>query len=86
MRDRRVYRYRFEARVHNFAQLLPGYMHMRFSETMLVSRERAPNDDVLECRDNFYVYLKPYDAEDAAILKRTRFAGKPSVWTPMPPH
>jgi putative ABC transport system ATP-binding protein/macrolide transport system ATP-binding/permease protein/lipoprotein-releasing system ATP-binding protein len=81
-----LYRYRFEARVRGFAQLLPGYMHVRFSETMLVSPQRVPKDDVFERRDNYYVYLKPYDVADATILKRTKFAGKPPVWIPMPPH
>jgi putative ABC transport system ATP-binding protein/macrolide transport system ATP-binding/permease protein/lipoprotein-releasing system ATP-binding protein len=81
-----VYRYRFDARVKSFAQLLPGYMHVRFSESMLVSPQRVPKDDVFERRDNYYVYLKPHDADDATILKRTKFAGKPPVWIPMPPH
>jgi putative ABC transport system ATP-binding protein/macrolide transport system ATP-binding/permease protein/lipoprotein-releasing system ATP-binding protein len=83
---RHVYRYRFDARVKSFAQLLPGYMHVRFSESMLVSPRRVPKDDIFERRDNYYVYLKPYDAADATILKRTKFAGKPPVWIPMPPH
>jgi putative ABC transport system ATP-binding protein/macrolide transport system ATP-binding/permease protein/lipoprotein-releasing system ATP-binding protein len=81
-----VYRYRFDARVKSFAQLLPGYMHVRFSESMLVSPQREPKDDVFERRDNYYVYLKPYDADDVMILQRTKFAGRPPVWIPMPPH
>ena len=81
-----VYRYRFDARVKSFAQLLPGYMHVRFSESMLVSPRREPRDDVFERRDNYYVYLKPYDADDATILQRTKFAGRPPVWIRMPPH
>ena len=32
-----IYRYLFEARVRNFTQLLPNYMHVRFADTMLVS-------------------------------------------------
>src|SRR6516162_9658597 len=81
-----VYRYRFDARLKSFAELLPGYMHVRFSDSMLVSPQQAPKDDVFERRDNYYVYLKPYDVADATILKRTKFAGKPPVWIPMPPH
>jgi hypothetical protein len=30
--------------------------------------------------------LKPFDVADDTILKRTKFAGKPPVWIPMPPH
>jgi hypothetical protein len=36
--------------------------------------------------DNYYVYLKPHDANDAAILRKMKFPGKPPVWIPMPPH
>jgi ABC-type lipoprotein export system ATPase subunit len=81
-----TYRYVFEARVGNFAQLFPNYMHVRFSDTMLVSANRSPRDDVFERKDNYYVYLKPFDIADDTILKRMKFAGKPPVWIPMPPH
>jgi len=81
-----IYHYQFDARVKDFAQLLPDYMHVRFSDTMLVSPESVPKDDVFERRDNYYVYLKPFDIADDVILKRTKFAGKPPVWIPMPPH
>src|SRR5262249_15974535 len=39
-----TYRYIFDARVRNFTQLLPSYMHVRFSDTMLVSASGAPED------------------------------------------
>jgi putative ABC transport system ATP-binding protein/macrolide transport system ATP-binding/permease protein/lipoprotein-releasing system ATP-binding protein len=81
-----TYRYIFDARVRDFTQLLPSYMHVRFSDTMLVSASREPNDSVFERKDNYYVYLKPFDIADDAILKRTKFTGKPPVWIPMPPH
>jgi hypothetical protein len=53
---------------------------------MLVSPSRAPKDDVFERRDNYFVYLKPSDVSDDVILKKMKFAGKPPVWIPMPPH
>jgi putative ABC transport system ATP-binding protein/macrolide transport system ATP-binding/permease protein/lipoprotein-releasing system ATP-binding protein len=81
-----VYRYVFDARVGEFTQLLPNYMHVRFSDTMLVSPSSRPKDDVFERKDNYYVYLKPFDVADDAILKRLKFPGKPPVWIPMPPH
>ena len=81
-----TYRYIFDARVRDFTQLLPSYMHVRFSDTMLVSASGAPEDSVFERKDNYYVYLKPFDIADDAILKRTKFTGKPPVWIPMPPH
>ena len=84
--DRQTYRYVFDARVRDFAQLLPNYMHVRFSGTMLVSPSSMPKEDVFERKDNYYVYLKPFDVADDVVLKRMRFSGKPPVWIPMPPH
>jgi len=83
---RQTYRYLFDASLRDFAQLLPNYMHVRFSGTMLVSPSSAPKDDVFERKENYYVYLKPFDVADEVVLKRMRFAGKPPVWIPMPPH
>jgi hypothetical protein len=83
---RHVYQYVFDARVRSFAQLLPNYMHVRFSDAMLVSPSSTPKDDVFERRDNYYVYLKPSDVTDETILKKMKFSGKPPVWIPMPPH
>ena len=84
--DRQTYRYLFDARVRDFTQLLPNYMHVRFAGTMLISPSSLPKDDVFERKDNYYVYLKPFDVADDVVLKRMRFAGKPPVWIPMPPH
>jgi ABC-type lipoprotein export system ATPase subunit len=81
-----IYRYVFDARVSGFTQLLPNYMHVRFSDTMLVSPSSAPSDDVFERKDNYYVYLKPFDVADDVVLRRLKFPGKPPVWIPMPPH
>ena len=83
---RQTYRYVFDARVRDFTQLLPNYMHVRFSGTMLVSPSSMPKDDVFERKDNYYVYLKPFDVADEVVLKRMRFPGKPPVWIPMPAH
>ena len=83
---KQTYRYRFDARVRDFAQLLPNYMHVRFSSTMLVSPSSRPNGDVFERKDNYYVYLKPFDVADEIVLRRMRFSDKPPVWIPMPPH
>jgi ABC-type lipoprotein export system ATPase subunit len=83
---KQTYRYLFDARVRDFAQLLPNYMHVRFSGTMLVSPSSMPQDDVFERKDNYYVYLKPFDVTDEAVARRMRFSGKPPVWIPMPPH
>jgi putative ABC transport system ATP-binding protein/macrolide transport system ATP-binding/permease protein/lipoprotein-releasing system ATP-binding protein len=78
--------YVLKPNVHEFEQLLPYYMHVRFSVEMLVSPSSQPKDDLIERSDNYYVYLKPHDADDAAILSKLKFPGKPPIWIPMPPH
>ena len=80
------FEYLFAAEVPKFEELMPGYMHVRFSSTLLVGRGSNPADGLYERNDDYYVYLKPHGADDAAILKRTRYPGKPPVWIPMPPH
>jgi putative ABC transport system ATP-binding protein/macrolide transport system ATP-binding/permease protein/lipoprotein-releasing system ATP-binding protein len=80
-----TYRHLFDARLRDFTQLLPNYMHVRFSSTMLISPSSMPKDDVFERKDNYYVYLKPFDVADEVVLKRMRFPGKPPVWIPCPP-
>jgi putative ABC transport system ATP-binding protein/macrolide transport system ATP-binding/permease protein/lipoprotein-releasing system ATP-binding protein len=83
---KQTYRYVLDAQVSHFTQLLPNYMHVRFSGTMLVSPSSIPRDDIVEGKNNYYVYLKPFDVADEVVLKRMRFSGKPPVWIPMPPH
>jgi len=83
---KQVYRYLLQADVRDFAQLLPYYMHVRISNDMLISPRSEPRDDLVERNDNYYVYLKPHGADDAAILSKLKFPGTPPVWIPMPPH
>jgi putative ABC transport system ATP-binding protein/macrolide transport system ATP-binding/permease protein/lipoprotein-releasing system ATP-binding protein len=83
---RQKFRYILRPGLKRFEELLPGYMHVRFTNAMLVSKEREPEDDLVERVDNYYVYLKPQGADDAAILRKMKFPGKPPVWIPMPPH
>ncbi len=87
LEGKQVYRYVFDVQIKEFAQLLPHYMHVRFSGSMLASSSSAiPNEEVFERKDNYYVYLKPFDVADALVLQRMKFSGKPPVWIPMPPH
>lgn len=84
--EKHPFRFRFTPDVKTFEQILPGYMHVRFSNAMLVSRSAEPRGDLVERLDDYYIYLKPSDADDAAILSKTKFPGKPPLWIPMPPH
>lgn len=82
----KIYQYSMEPETSGFAELLPYYMHIRMSNDILVSPSSQPKTDLIERSDNYYVYLKPHDADDAQILKKMKFPGKPPVWIPMPPH
>lgn len=76
----------FQADVDNWAELMPGYMHVRIESNMLISRSSEPKDDLVERANRFYIYLKPQDADDAAIKRRMNFPGAPPIFIPMPPH
>lgn len=83
---RQLYQFVLELRIEKFTELLPHYMHVRFSNDMLVSPQNAPKDELFERNDNYFVYLKPDGVDDATILKDVRFAGAPPLWIWMPPH
>ena len=83
---RQLYRFTLEARFEKFAQLLPHYMHVRFTNSMLVSPAGTPTDELFQRNDSYFVYLKPDNVDDATILKDVRFPGPPPLWIWMPPH
>jgi len=76
----------FTPDVTGFAELIPGYMHVRIQTDMLISRSAQPGNDIVERRTPFYVYLKPHGANDAEIKARGKMSGTPPVFIPMPPH
>jgi hypothetical protein len=76
----------FTPQVANWAELIPGYMHVRIQDDMLVSQKAQPGDDVVERRTPFYIYLKPHSARDEDIKARGKMSGVPPVFIPMPPH
>jgi putative ABC transport system ATP-binding protein/macrolide transport system ATP-binding/permease protein/lipoprotein-releasing system ATP-binding protein len=83
---RQLYKFVLELRVEKFTELLPHYMHVRFSNNMLVSPESTPKDELFQRNDNYFVYLKPDGLDDATILKDVHFPGAPPLWIWMPPH
>ena len=76
----------FTPDVVNWAELIPGYMHVRIQDDLLVSQRVQPGDDVVERRTPFYVYLKPHGANDEDIKARSKMTGTPPLFIPMPPH
>ena len=81
-----VYETVFEPNLKDYAELIPGYMHIRFESSSLISQRSDPEDDIIERTDRYYVYLKPQGADDEAIRKRMNYKGDPPVYMPMPPH
>jgi hypothetical protein len=65
---------------------MPGYMHVRIENDMLISRRSEPAEDIVERKNPYYVYLKPHGADDEAIRRRSKYSGQPPVYIPMPPH
>ncbi|MCA0302727.1 MAG: hypothetical protein LCH95_09995 [Proteobacteria bacterium] len=76
----------FTPDVTGWAELIPGYMHVRVQADLLIGRQAQPGRDIVERRTPFYVYLKPHGADDAAIRARTNMSGPPPLFIPMPPH
>jgi putative ABC transport system ATP-binding protein/macrolide transport system ATP-binding/permease protein/lipoprotein-releasing system ATP-binding protein len=86
IQGRRIYRFTFEPDKKEYTEQLAGYMHVRLTSATLVSQRSEPGDALFERLDDYYVHLKPHGADDEAILRKTRFPGKPPLWIPMPPH
>jgi hypothetical protein len=84
--DRQAYETVFEPNLKDWTQLIPGYMHIRFESSSLISQRSEPDEDIVDRTDRYYVYLKPHGADDEAIRKHTKYPGAPPVYIPMPPH
>jgi hypothetical protein len=84
--DRYSFQTIFEPNLKDWTSVMPGYMHIRFDNNMLISLRSEPEDDIVERDDPSYVYLKPYGADDEAIRQQLKFTGTPPVYIPMPPH
>lgn len=83
--DRQAFRIRFRPDVPRFAELVPGYRHVRFTAATLVGRDRTGAGGLHERADDHYVYLKDRAAADADICKRNGWATAP-LWIGMPAH
>jgi hypothetical protein len=76
----------FTPDIQNWAELIPGYMHVRIQSDLLVSEKAQPGNDVVERRTPYYVYLKPHGANDEDIKARSKSTRTPPIFIPMPPH
>lgn len=76
----------FEIPMIDYFELLPGYMHVKFDNTMYVSRDAQPKDDLVERTDSYYIHLRPVGADDNKLKALNQFPGPVPVWIGMPPH
>ena len=79
--------YLLEPQVTSFEQVLPGYMHIRFSTSMRISLQQQPGPDGVARRsDNYYIYLQPPGADAVELARKNNFRDKAPLWISMPPH
>lgn len=76
----------FTPNVEDWAELMPGYMHIRFESELLVSLRAEPEEDIKARKDRYYVYLKRTDASDQEIKEKMNYKSDPPLFIPMPPH
>lgn len=71
----------------NFEQVFPGYMHVRVNSIAYVASDAISKEDIAEKNEDFYIYLKPYYADDRELAKKFTFVNNIiPIWIPMPPH
>lgn len=80
-----VFRFNFTPKASQYTELLPGYMHIRFSNAMLISRDRNGIAGLFDRVDDYYIFLKPHDVDDAEICRKNKWVSAP-LWIGMPPH
>ena len=85
-RGHHTYWFDFEPNTKEYTEQLTGDIYVRLTGSTLVSRSNGPSDDLVERVDDYYIHLKPPDADDEAILRKVKFPGKPPLWIPMPPN
>ena len=71
----------------NYEEVLPGYMHVRLNTVSYVSSNAISRDDIVEKDEDFYIYLRPYDADLGKMAKKYTFTNNEiPIFIPMPPH
>lgn len=71
----------------NFEEVLPGYMHVRINAISYVASDAISKEDIVEKNEDFYIYLKPYYADNRKMSKKYTFVKNDvPIFIPMPPH
>jgi putative ABC transport system ATP-binding protein/macrolide transport system ATP-binding/permease protein/lipoprotein-releasing system ATP-binding protein len=88
VKARKVYRFVFRAELRRYDELVKGYMHVRFSNVLVVSASAEPTEDIFQRTDDYYIYLKPQKVSEADVRKRNGWREGALVprWMGMPAH
>lgn len=79
--------YLLQPRLDGFEQVMPGYMHVRFSGALRLSLRPQPDSDGVARRsDNYYIYLQPPGADAKKLARLNNFREAAPLWISMPPH
>jgi putative ABC transport system ATP-binding protein/macrolide transport system ATP-binding/permease protein/lipoprotein-releasing system ATP-binding protein len=85
---RHLFTFTFRADAETYDQLIAGYMHLRFSNSMIVAESAEPTNDLFNRTDDYYVYLKPEAISDDEVRRRNGWSASTLVprWIPMKAH
>lgn len=85
---RHVFQFVFRPNVERFDELIKGYLHMRFTNSMIVAQSAQPQGDLFDRTDSYYVYLKSASVSDDQIRRENGWAEATLVppWIPMKAH
>lgn len=70
----------------DYVELLPGFMHVKFENTIYASDEAQPKDEVIERGDAYFIHLRPIGVSDEELSRLNQFPGKVPNFITMPPH
>ena len=58
--EKRLFRFTFRPNVASFDELIRGYLHIRFINSMIVADKAEPSSDVFDRTDDYYIYLRAH--------------------------
>ena len=85
LRSPETLQFEFRDLPSTFTELVPGYLHVRVDVTYAIADGPDPEQNPVERRDSFFVYLLPF-RPDVEKVARNNFPGEPPLFIPMPPH
>jgi ABC-type lipoprotein export system ATPase subunit len=86
--EKRLFRFTFRPNVASFDQLIKGYLHIRFINSMIVAQQPVPSSDVFDRTDDYYIYLRAPGVSDDEVRQANGWTESTLVprWIPMKAH